>query len=121
VLVVDGGSRDDTAAVADVGGCNFHVADGPLGRRLPARSRGGAVCTTAQPKPLRVSDGVVPRLSSWKFRGMLLGPARPRYLVASATWLPLDVADQVPKRRSTYVRARMRAIEVCLKCLLPLR
>ena len=34
VLVVDGGSRDDTAAVADVGGCNFLVADGPLGRRL---------------------------------------------------------------------------------------
>ena len=34
VLVVDGGSRDDTAAVADVGGCNFLVAEGPLGRRL---------------------------------------------------------------------------------------
>ena len=34
MLVVDGGSRDDTAAVADVGGCNFLVADGPLGRRL---------------------------------------------------------------------------------------
>jgi glycosyltransferase involved in cell wall biosynthesis len=34
VLVVDGGSRDETAAVADVGGCHFLVADGPLGRRL---------------------------------------------------------------------------------------
>jgi len=34
VLVVDGGSRDETAAVADVGGCNFLVAEGSLGRRL---------------------------------------------------------------------------------------
>src|ERR1700731_3364269 len=33
VLVVDGGSRDDTAAGA-VGSCNFLVADRPLGRRL---------------------------------------------------------------------------------------
>jgi glycosyltransferase involved in cell wall biosynthesis len=34
VLVVDGGSHDDTAGVADVGGCNFLVAEGSLGRRL---------------------------------------------------------------------------------------
>ena len=34
VLVVDGGSRDETAAVADAGGCNFLVAKGPLGRRF---------------------------------------------------------------------------------------
>ena len=36
VLVADGGSRDDTAAVADVAGCNFLVAEGPLGKRLKA-------------------------------------------------------------------------------------
>ena len=30
----------------------------------------------AQPKLLLVSEGVVPRLSSWKFRGMLLGPRK---------------------------------------------
>jgi hypothetical protein len=36
VLVADGGSRDETAAVADVAGCNFMVANGPLGRRLKA-------------------------------------------------------------------------------------
>ncbi|HKM87141.1 MAG TPA: glycosyltransferase [Xanthobacteraceae bacterium] len=36
VLVVDGGSRDDTAAVADVAGCNFKVLEGSLPRRLKA-------------------------------------------------------------------------------------
>ncbi len=36
VVVADAGSRDDTAAVADIAGCNFVVADGPLGKRLSA-------------------------------------------------------------------------------------
>ena len=34
VLVADGGSRDDTAAVAEVAGCNFFVLDGTTARRL---------------------------------------------------------------------------------------
>jgi glycosyltransferase involved in cell wall biosynthesis len=34
VVIADGGSRDDTAAVADVAGCKFKVLEGPLGRRL---------------------------------------------------------------------------------------
>jgi glycosyltransferase involved in cell wall biosynthesis len=34
VLVADGGSRDDTAAVADVAGCNFMALDGGTARRL---------------------------------------------------------------------------------------
>ena len=34
VLVADGGSRDDTAAVAEVAGCNFFVLDGTTERRL---------------------------------------------------------------------------------------
>jgi len=34
VIVADGGSRDDTAAVADAAGCDFRVLEGPLGRRL---------------------------------------------------------------------------------------
>jgi glycosyltransferase involved in cell wall biosynthesis len=34
VIVADGGSRDDTAVVADVAGCNFMVAEGSTGRRL---------------------------------------------------------------------------------------
>jgi hypothetical protein len=36
VLIADGGSRDDTAAVADVAGCNFLAIRGPLGQRLRA-------------------------------------------------------------------------------------
>src|SRR5271168_4940343 len=36
VLVADGGSHDDTAAVAEVAGCKFMLDDGPLGRRLNA-------------------------------------------------------------------------------------
>jgi hypothetical protein len=34
VIVADGGSRDETEAVADVAGCNFVAAEGPLGRHL---------------------------------------------------------------------------------------
>jgi glycosyltransferase involved in cell wall biosynthesis len=36
VLIADAGSRDETAAVADVAGCNFIAAAGPLGARLEA-------------------------------------------------------------------------------------
>ncbi len=36
VLVVDGGSSDDTATVADVAGCAFMTVSGPLGGRLKA-------------------------------------------------------------------------------------
>ena len=36
VLVADGGSRDDTAVVADVAGCNFMIVEGPLAGRLKA-------------------------------------------------------------------------------------
>jgi glycosyltransferase involved in cell wall biosynthesis len=36
VLIADGGSQDETAAVADVAGCNFMVVEGPLARRLSA-------------------------------------------------------------------------------------
>jgi glycosyltransferase involved in cell wall biosynthesis len=36
VLIADGGSRDDTEAVADVAGCNFLLLEGSLGRRLAA-------------------------------------------------------------------------------------
>ena len=34
VIVADGGSRDETAMVADVAGCKFMVVEGPLARRL---------------------------------------------------------------------------------------
>jgi glycosyltransferase involved in cell wall biosynthesis len=34
VILADGGSHDDTAAVADAAGCKFFSVEGPLGRRL---------------------------------------------------------------------------------------
>jgi Glycosyl transferase family 2 len=34
VLIADGGSKDDTATVADVAGCEFLALEAPLGRRL---------------------------------------------------------------------------------------
>ncbi len=34
VILADGGSRDETAKVADVAGCDFRVIEGPLGHRL---------------------------------------------------------------------------------------
>jgi glycosyltransferase involved in cell wall biosynthesis len=34
VVVADAGSRDDTAAVADVAGCKFKLLENPLGARL---------------------------------------------------------------------------------------
>jgi glycosyltransferase involved in cell wall biosynthesis len=43
VLIADAGSRDDTAAVADVTGCHFMVLDGTTARRLNSaaeRARG---------------------------------------------------------------------------------
>jgi hypothetical protein len=36
VRVADGGSDDDTAAVADIAGCNFMAVEGPLPKRLKA-------------------------------------------------------------------------------------
>jgi len=36
VIVADGGSTDETAKVADVAGCSFIAAPGPLGARLKA-------------------------------------------------------------------------------------
>lgn len=39
VLIADGGSRDETAAVADVAGCNFLLVEGSLARRLNAAAQ----------------------------------------------------------------------------------
>jgi len=41
VLVTDAGSHDETAAIADVVGCNFMVVEGPLGRRLKTAAAAG--------------------------------------------------------------------------------
>jgi hypothetical protein len=55
VIVADGGSRDDTATVADVAGCNFKVVEGPLGRRLKA-----AAAMARAPWFLFLRPGTVP-------------------------------------------------------------
>ena len=60
----------------------------------------------AQPKLLLVRDGVVPRLSSLKFRGFLLEPLNATIFSRASDMAPLDVADQIPKRRSTMSRAK---------------
>jgi glycosyltransferase involved in cell wall biosynthesis len=54
VLVADGGSRDETAAVADVAGCNFMVMAGPLAPRLKA-----AAASTRAPWLLFLRPGTV--------------------------------------------------------------
>ena len=55
VIVADGGSRDDTATVADVAGCNFTVIEGTLGRRLKT-----AATTARAPWLLFLRPGTVP-------------------------------------------------------------
>jgi len=40
VVIADGGSRDDTAAVADVAGCKFRTLEGSLGQRLQTAAAG---------------------------------------------------------------------------------
>jgi hypothetical protein len=59
VIVADGGSRDGTATVADVAGCNFAVIKGPLGRRLKT-----AATTARAPWLLFLRPGTVPE-ASW--------------------------------------------------------
>jgi hypothetical protein len=55
VILADGGSRDDTAAVADVAGCHFMAVEGSLARRLKA-----AAARARTPYLLFLRPGVVP-------------------------------------------------------------
>jgi len=59
VIVADGGSRDGTATVADVAGCNFTIIEGPLGRRLKT-----AAATARAPWLLFLRPRTVPE-ASW--------------------------------------------------------
>ena len=54
VVVTDAGPRDDTPAVADIAGCKFVAADGPLGRRLQ-----GAAAAARAPWLLFLQPGIV--------------------------------------------------------------
>src|ERR1700692_1444428 len=51
VLIADGGSRDDTAAVAEVAGCNFFVFDGTTARRLHPAARKSTRARAFVPAP----------------------------------------------------------------------
>jgi glycosyltransferase involved in cell wall biosynthesis len=55
VIVADGGSRDHTASVADVAGCQFLVSSQPLAERLRA-----AAATARAPWLMFLKPGVVP-------------------------------------------------------------
>ncbi|MGH6671899.1 MAG: glycosyltransferase [Xanthobacteraceae bacterium] len=54
VIVADAGSRDDTAVIADVAGCNFIAVEGTLGRRL-----GKAAAAARAPYLLFLQPGIV--------------------------------------------------------------
>jgi glycosyltransferase involved in cell wall biosynthesis len=54
VLIADGGSQDETAAVADVAGCNFMIVEGPLARRLK-----GAASAARMPWLMFLRPGIV--------------------------------------------------------------
>ncbi len=55
VIVADGGSRDETEAVADVAGCNFIRTEAPLARRLNS-----AAASARAPWLLFLQPGTVP-------------------------------------------------------------
>jgi glycosyltransferase involved in cell wall biosynthesis len=55
VVVADGGSRDDTAEVAEIAGCRFMTSAAPLGARLKA-----AAASTRSPWLLFLRAGCVP-------------------------------------------------------------
>ncbi len=55
VIVADAGSRDATAAVADIAGCRFMASGAPLGARLKA-----AAATTRTPWLMFLRAGCVP-------------------------------------------------------------
>ena len=62
VLIADGGSRDDTAAVAEVAGCNFLVLDGTTARRLntaAAKARARLVVAAAEVRKTLRSMGEI--------------------------------------------------------------
>jgi hypothetical protein len=59
VIVADGGSRDGTATVADVAGCNFTAIEGPPGRRLKTAAK-----TARAPWLLFLRPGTVPE-AAW--------------------------------------------------------
>jgi hypothetical protein len=75
VLVADGGSRDDTAAVADVAGCNFVAAPGTLAQRLRTAAAGARAPWLLFLRPGTILD------AAWtgEVRRFVEGPTHERY------------------------------------------
>jgi glycosyltransferase involved in cell wall biosynthesis len=74
VLIADGGSRDDTAVVADIAGCKLLAAEEPLGRRLST-----AAAAARAPWLLFLQPGIVLD-TPWigEMRGFVERPVRDR-------------------------------------------
>jgi glycosyltransferase involved in cell wall biosynthesis len=98
VILADGGSRDDTAAVADAAGCKFLAVEGPLGRRL---KRGAD--TARAPWLLFLRPGTIPD-PAW------IGEAR-RFIERAPTRTGFAAAAF---RRENAPRMRLRDIGAML-------
>jgi glycosyltransferase involved in cell wall biosynthesis len=99
VILADGGSRDDTAAVADAAGCKFLLVEGPLGRRL---KRGANAARAPWLLFLRPGTILEPAWIGEARRFIERGSARPG-AVAAATF-----------RRDAAPRGRLREIGALL-------
>jgi hypothetical protein len=95
VIVADGGSRDDTAAVADAAGCNFLLGEEPLGRRLKKAADAARAPWLLFLRPGTILD------SAWtsEARRFVERPTTPDGGAAAATF-----------RRDAPARARLRDV-----------
>lgn len=91
VVIADGNAREETAAIADVAGCNLSITQGPLGRRLTA-----AAAAARAPWLLFLQPGTILD-ASWS------GAAR-RFLQQAAAHSPRAAAF----RRGTPPRPALR-------------
>ena len=103
VLVADGGSRDDTAAVADVAGCKFSVVEGSLGRRLKTAAAGARAPWLFFLRPGTILD------AAW------IGEAR-RFVEEPS---PVASAGGVPARRAGATGVARSAVASCRRARRP--
>ncbi len=93
VIVADGGSRDDTAGVADAAGCNFLLVEGPLGRRLKKAAEAARAPWLLFLRPGTILD------SAWTAEATRLIERAPTHSNTAASF-----------RRDAPVRPRLRDI-----------
>lgn len=99
VIVADGASCDDTAAVADAAGCKFLLVEEPLGRRLKRAADAARAPWLLFLRPGTVLD------SAWT------GEAR-RFIERASTGA--SVAAAAAFRRNAPARARLRDVGALL-------